>query len=173
MPAAPRSGVAGLVRATHVELPHPSVRPLGRRRRCAGRRGRCRGRRDPVPAVGRREEEGERRALAGARSRDQVLHAGRPARHLHAVPVPDPPEHGQDRDGLRVCRRVAHDSPGQGRRQPGADVDGMVARPLGRRHAGRRGDRLQRGDVVRPRRQLPQRRAARHRTLHADRAPIT
>jgi hypothetical protein len=29
MPAAPRSGVAGLVRATHVELPHPLVRPLG------------------------------------------------------------------------------------------------------------------------------------------------
>ncbi|HEY7191040.1 MAG TPA: hypothetical protein VH436_31020 [Vicinamibacterales bacterium] len=29
IPAAPRSGVAGLVRATHVELPHPSVRSLG------------------------------------------------------------------------------------------------------------------------------------------------
>jgi len=29
MPAAPRGGVAGLVRATHVELPHPSVRSLG------------------------------------------------------------------------------------------------------------------------------------------------
>jgi hypothetical protein len=29
MPAAPRSGVAGLVRATRVELPHPLVRPLG------------------------------------------------------------------------------------------------------------------------------------------------
>jgi hypothetical protein len=29
MPAAPRSGVPGLVRATRVELPHPSVRPLG------------------------------------------------------------------------------------------------------------------------------------------------
>lgn len=29
IPASPRSGVAGLVRATHVELPHPSVRLLG------------------------------------------------------------------------------------------------------------------------------------------------
>jgi hypothetical protein len=29
MPAAPRSGVPGLVRATHVELPHPSIRSLG------------------------------------------------------------------------------------------------------------------------------------------------
>jgi hypothetical protein len=29
MPAAPRSGVPGLVRATRVELPHPSVRSLG------------------------------------------------------------------------------------------------------------------------------------------------
>jgi hypothetical protein len=29
MPASPRNGVAGLVRATHVELPHPLVRPLG------------------------------------------------------------------------------------------------------------------------------------------------
>ncbi len=29
MPAAPRGGVPGLVRATHVELPHPSVRSLG------------------------------------------------------------------------------------------------------------------------------------------------
>ena len=93
LPAAPRSGVPGLVRATPRRASAPVGAAARRRRRRARRRGRRRGRRDPVSAVGRREEEGERRALAGARSRDQVLHAGRAARDLHAVPVPDPAGH--------------------------------------------------------------------------------
>ena len=67
----------------------------------------------------------------------------------------------------------AHDSHGQGRRQSQPDVDGLVARPLGRRHARRRRHRLQRGDLVRPRRQFPQRRAARRRALYSASARIT
>ena len=42
------------------------------------------------------------------------------------------------------------------------------ARPLGRRHAGRRRRRFQRSDLVRPRRELPQRCAARDRALYAQ-----
>ena len=54
--------------------------------------------------------------------------------------------------------------------EPGAGVDGMVGRPLGRRHARRRRDRPDGGDLVRPRRQLPQRRAPRRRALYVRRS---
>ena len=53
---------------------------------------------------------------------------------------------------------------------PIESLDGVVDRPLGGRHARRRRQGLHRPDVVRPRRQLPQRRAARRRALHAARA---
>ena len=49
-------------------------------------------------------------------------------------------------------------------------VDGTVGRPVGRRHVRRRVDRLQRPDLVRSRRQLPQRATDGHRALHADRS---
>ena len=86
LPAPPRSGVAGLVRATHVELPDPAVRPLGAVGGVPAGEGVVEWRRDPVSAVGRGQAAGERRALARARSRDQVLHAGRAARHLLPYP---------------------------------------------------------------------------------------
>ncbi len=66
----------------------PGLRAGRRVQRPAGPR-RGRGRRDPVSAGGTREEEGQRRRLDDPRSRGQVLHAGDPARHLHAVSVPD------------------------------------------------------------------------------------
>ena len=105
-----------------------------------------------------------------ARPGDQVLSARRAARHLHAVSVSDPPERQRDLDRLRVCGRGArHLSQGSGT-GAGRFVDGPVGRAMGRRHAGRRGDRLQRPDLVRPRRQLPQRGVARRRALHPHRA---
>ena len=53
--------------------------------------------------------------------------------------------------------------------EPGAGVDGMVARQVGRRIAGDRGDRSHARHLVRSRRQLSQRRAEGDRALHADR----
>ena len=53
--------------------------------------------------------------------------------------------------------------------EPGAGVDGMVGRPLGRRDARDRGDRSDGRDVVRSGRQPPQRRAEGDRALHGDR----
>ena len=123
----------------------------------------------PVPAGGAGEEAGQRRQLDDARSRGQVLHAGRAARHLHAVSLSDRAVGRQRPDDLRVRQRQphrAHEQPGE---EPGAGVDGMVARPLGRRDAGRRRDRPHGRDVVRSRRQLPQRRAEGDRALHRDR----
>jgi hypothetical protein len=76
MPAAARSGVPGLVRATHVELPHPSVRSLG----AVG----------GVPA-GESVVEGNEipyQPWAAERKKE------------NAVPVPDSAEHQQDRDGV-------------------------------------------------------------------------
>ena len=49
---------------------------------------------------------------------------------------------------------------------PGRQLDGLVEWALGRRNAGHRHHRLQRPELVRPRRQFPQRCAARRRTNH-------
>ena len=125
---------------------------------------------DSVQARSARQEKREPGEVARARSRDQVLPARRAARDLHAVAVPDPPE--PERDFLRVpVRRRGAEHLLEGSR-PGADrfVDGTVGRALGRRHAGHRRHRLQRQHLVRSRRQLPQRQAARRRALHAHRA---
>ena len=50
------------------------------------------GGRDSLQAGGARQEKREPGELAGARSGDQVLPAGRAARDLHAASVPDSPE---------------------------------------------------------------------------------
>jgi hypothetical protein len=72
-----------------------------------------------------------------------------PARQLHAVPVSDFPEPRPDPDGLRIQGRDAHGVHGQASGRAGRLLDGMVQRPLGRRHAGHRRDWLQRSSVAR------------------------
>ena len=102
------------------------ARSLGARPRRGWRRPGWRrrggGKRDPVPALGARAEEGERRQLAGARSGNQMLHARRSARHLHALSVSDTSGVEEDSDGLRIRGRDAHHSPRPGRRQPELDA---------------------------------------------------
>ena len=108
-------------------------------------------------------------ALARARSRNQVLPAGRAARDLHAVSVSDSPERERDLLRLRIRRRDAQRLSEGSRSGAGRFLDGTVGRPLGRRYAGRRRDRIQRPVLVRSRGQFSQRRAARRRA--ATRAP--
>ena len=100
------------------------------------------------------------RELDRPRSRAQVLPAGHSARDVHAVSVRDRAGHRQDSHDLRVLERRPRDSPEQGRRPARRHLHGPLGRALGRRYAGRRGDELQRQELVRSRRQLPQRDAA-------------
>ena len=100
--------------------------------------GRRRRRRDSVHAGSAREEEGEPGELADARSRDQVLPARRAARDLHAVSVPDLPEHKAifiAYEYAGAVRNIYLKDPGPG---AGRFVDGPVGRHVGRRHARRR-----------------------------------
>ena len=173
LPAAPRTGVAGLARATPVELPAPAVRPLGAVGGVPAGEGVVEGGEIPYQdwAAARRRENAEHWL-----ERDPEIKCYMPG-VPRATYMPYPFQILQSTNKIVMAYEFAgatqDDPPGQGRRQPGPDVDGLVARALGRRHAGRRGDRLQRGDVVRPLGQLPQRRDARDRALHAGRAPIT
>ena len=114
-------------------------------------------------------EEGQPGTLARARSRNQVLPAGRAARDVHAVSVSDRPERQRDLLRVRVRRRGAEHLFEGSRSGGGRFLDGTVGGPLGRRHAGRRRDRIQRPDLVRSRGKLSQRRAARGRAVHANR----
>ena len=59
-------------------------------------------------ALGVGEEEGECRELDDARSGDQVLHAGRTTRHLHALSVSDRADAHARPDGVRVREREPH-----------------------------------------------------------------
>ena len=145
------------------------VRRAGRARRHSRRSRRGRGRRDPVPALGAGEASGEPRRLAEARSRDQVLHARHPSRHLHAVPVPDRADTDGDPDGVRVRRREPHRVHGSTRlREPRRHVDGALARPLGGGDAGGRRHQPGARHLARQLGQLPQREAARGRALHRE-----
>ena len=138
-----------------------------RAERCAGGPGDRRGERDPVPAVGRRAAAGELREPHGVRRAAQLLPARRAAHHVHAVPVPDQPDAGVDGHHVRVQPRLPLDLYGRQRPSRGAGVlDGRLARALGGRHAGGERGRLQQPDLVRPRRQLPQRAAAAGGTVH-------
>ena len=107
--------------------------PRRHRRRALGH-GHCRWRRAALPAGRPGAEEEEPGELADARPRDQVLPAGRPARHLHAVPVPDRPERQRVLHGLRVRGRGSQHLPEGSRTATGRLVDGAVGRPVGRRH---------------------------------------
>ncbi len=135
-------------------------------RRDPGRTGHRRRGGDSLSALGRGEAEGECGQLAGARPGGEVLPAGRAAGDLHAVRLPDRPDALARPDGVRVRRRNPHGLHEQRRREPGRHLDGVVPRPLGRRDARHRRRRVQRRDVVRQRRQLPQRRPEGAGALH-------
>ena len=139
---------------------------------CARRSGRRRRQRDPISAVGAGQEERELRTARHAGPGNQVLPAGRAAPHVHAVSIPDHPEAERADDPVRVrARRSLHLHE---RHAASSGPDRLVARrfarPLGGRHARGRRDPFQRSDVVRQGRQFPQRCAAPHGTLHADRS---
>ena len=156
--AGPQRGVLG----------YPGAQRAGRRPRGA-RRGR--GRRDTVPALGGGAAARELREPARRGPVAAVLSAGGAARHVSAVSLPHPADAGPRRHHLRVRARGAHHLH---RRQPASAaerlLDGRLARSLGRRHPGGRHDPLQRPDLVRRGRQLPQRSVARGRALHAGHA---
>src|SRR5437867_10110747 len=67
--------------------------------------------------------------------------------------------------GVQTCALPIY---GQGSEESRGDMDGALRRPLGRKYAGRRRNIIQRSDVVRPGRELPQRRASRRRAIYAD-----
>ena len=78
-----------------------------------------------------------------------------------------------DRDPDRLWIRRARSAPStwtsRSRNRRRSKLDGPLARPLGRRYAGRRSRRFQRPGVVRSRRQLRERRAAGSRAIHTGR----
>ena len=116
---------------------------------------------------------GELRQPAHRGSGAEVLPAGGAAHHLHAVPVPHPADPRPRRHHLRVRARGPHHL--HRRQSPSAAqrlLDGRLARPLGRRHAGGRHHALQRPDLVRRGGQLPQRPVARRGALQ-PRSPHT
>ena len=69
---------------------------------------------------------------------------------------------------LRIRQRRSQRLPERSRAAARGFLDGPVVGPVGGRHVRRRIERLQRSDVVRPRRQLPQRADDRGGALHHD-----
>ena len=106
------------------------------------------------------------------RSRGQVLLARRAARHLYALSFSDHPGNRKDSDRIRIRPRRTRDSPGEGGCAPylAVDTGWAIPRAAGRVRRWWSTCGPDRPDVVRSRRQLPQRRAARGGALHADRA---
>jgi hypothetical protein len=133
----------------------------------SARRRRRRRRRASLSPRGAHTETPEPGELADVGSRNQVLPARRAARDLHAVPVTDPSKPARDRDRLRVRGRGARPVFERPRPRAGRFVDGTVRGALGQGHAGGGRHQPQRCDMVRSRRQFPQRRAARDRTVYA------
>ena len=146
-----------------------SVLALGAAAGRPPRRWRCRGRRVTVPAGCAEDEAREPGALAHARPGDQVLPAGRAARHLHAVSVSDLPQRRGRAHRVRVCRGRAQHLHEGSRARP---VDSWMGQSVGRWD----GDTLV-VDVTGFNDQtwfdrvgqLSQRRVARGRALHAHR----
>ena len=163
----------------HAAQPGPHPELMGAWGAAPGRAGHRRGKRNPVPAVGGGEAEGKLRKADGReghqrsaplryrRTRTAVLPAGRAARQLHALSLSDFSDARTDPDRVRVQGRGAHHLHEQQGRGAERYLDGVVERPLGGRHAGRRRDGVRRPHLVRPGGELPQRRAPRGRTLHA------
>ena len=134
--------------------PGRAVLPARRHRRDSGGPGHRRRRRDSVHARRAGQEKRERAQPADARSGSEVLHAGHPARHLHAVSVSDRSEPAEHPVRLRIRIGQPRREHGQADRGSRGQLDGLVERQVGRRHAGRRSHRSQRQRVARPRRQL-------------------
>ena len=128
-----------------------STRPTGTSRRTPPRRARCSssarrhavagglgvvdGGDDPLQTRRRWRKRRRTREPAQARSGDQVLSAGRAARDLHALSVPDHPGPEAHHDGLRVRGRGPHHLHGRStrRRPPTAGWDGRTATGKGKR----------------------------------------
>ena len=113
----------------------------------------------PVQAGGGEGQEGERRELDRPRSGAEVLPPGHPARDVHALPVPDRPEHQQGPYGVRFHEHGAHHPPRPGRGSARLHLHGAFGRPVGGGYARRGRDGVQRQELVGQSRQLPQRRA--------------
>ena len=124
-------------------------------------------------ALEQKQRNFENRATADPEAR--LRHAGGAAHHLHALPVPDSAVLRPGAHPLRVRPRHPDGVHGRDAASRGAHrlLDGRLPRTVGGGHAGGRRDPLQRRDVVRPGRQLPQHRAARRGALHPPPAPTT
>ena len=132
---------------------------FGVHRRHPGGPKRRQGRQDPVSARSARAPRREPRRLAEDGPRGRLLSARHSARDVHAVSVPDRPRRRRHPVRLLVRERQsrsAHEGHPHDRRGARRSVDGVVERPLGRRHARRRGHRQRRSHLVRSRRQLSQ-----------------
>ena len=167
IPAAPRTGTPGLVRATHTDLPALALRPLGAVGGVPAGAGVVEG--DEIPyqpwALAKKKENAEHWL-----ERDPEIKCFMPG-VPRATYMPYPFQILQSTNTILMAyefagttRTIHLDTVGN---SPSPTLDGMVARPLGGRHARRRRHRLQRGHVVRQRGQFSQRRAARRRALYA------
>ena len=107
----------------------------------------------PYTAEGLKKKQENQAELADARSGDQVLPPRRAARDLHAVPVSDHPEQRRGVHRVRIRGRGAAHLPEGSRTAADRQLDGHVARRVGRRHVRRPHLGLQRSVVVRSRRQ--------------------
>ena len=161
----------------------PSTRPLrtgagegsagaGRGRRGARRAwASSRAARSPTSPRRWRSKRENQAELARARSGDQVLPAGRSARQLHAVPVPDLPLRAGAALRLRVrrARRATSSSRTRARRRWTSWMGQSVGQ-LGRRHAGGRRHRRRTTSTWLDRAGNHHSRPDEgHRALHADR----
>ena len=136
----------------YARLPAPPVVALGAVAAVPGSLGVVQGDgRIPYTPRGAGPQTGERRELGRPGSGNPLLPAGHSARHVHAAPVRDHPEHEQDSHGLRIQRHRPHDSHGRGGAAARLHLDGPLGRPLGGRHAGSRRGQLPRQRLVRPR----------------------
>ena len=126
-----------------------------------------------VPAVGAGKNQGDDADRARAVEVVGELPAARRSRDLAAEPVHDVdgPQAGPAGAAVRSAEQLAGHSP---RWPPAPEVSRAVLsrqqhRALGGRHAGGRIDRVRRPNLHHAQRLVPQRRAARHRALHAAR----
>ena len=101
----------------------------------------------PVHAGGAEEARGAARRMAEERSGSQVLHGRHSALELHALSVPDRPGPEGHPVRVRVRELEPHRAHVEPHRGAGGQLDGLVERQVGRRHAGHHRERLQRFDA--------------------------